>query len=89
MTDKEKHKHNKKIQDDLYKAEILNRLSKGHYIKKTDMNKMHHELVSGGYANYTGGWMTKNWKTEYWSPEPAVPYVAPEPIWDRFEILDL
>lgn len=41
------------------------------------------ELVSGGYANYSNGLMTKNWKTEYYTE------TVPEPVENRFEILDL
>ena len=39
-------------------------------------------LVSGGYANYHNGVVSKNWKTEYWEE------TLPTPIENRFEILD-
>ena len=43
-------------------------------------------LVSGGYANYQNGFVTKNWKTGYWQePVPETPI----PVETRFEILDL
>jgi len=46
----------------------------------------YNELISAGFANYSNGTMTKNWKTEYYQepvPEPEIP------IDSRFEILDL
>jgi hypothetical protein len=69
------------------KQVIIEFLLDGWGIKlKDNAGKNYWELISGGFANYSKGMMTKNWKTEYWQepvPEPI------EPIDSRFEILDL
>ena len=80
---------NEIIDKDLVKYQAIQTLLHGENIHQAMMTKVHHELVSGGFANYSDGVMSKNWKTDYWVLEPAVPYVAPEPIETRFEILDL
>lgn len=78
-----------KIHDEFAKAGIINQLLHGINIHQNIMTKLHGELISGGFANYQDSIMSRNWKTEYWRATPAKPYVAPEPIHSRFEILDL
>jgi len=66
------------------KQTIISFLLDGWGIKlKGCTNKNYQELISAGFANYSNGMMSKNWKTEYYQ-EPVH-----EPINDRFEILDL
>ena len=74
---------------DLQKVEICILLLNGKQFYHDAIEEAHYELINGGFANYSNGTMYKNWKTETWRPNPAVPYVAPERIETRFEILDL
>lgn len=55
-------------------------------IVKGELHGNYAELISGGFANYSNGMMSKNWKTEYWQEPVLVPDI---PIDSRFEILDL
>ena len=74
---------------DLQKVEICKLLLAGKQFHHDVMEEAHYELVNGGFANYSSGTMYKNWKTDCWRPTPAVPYVEPERIESRFEIMDL
>jgi hypothetical protein len=71
------------IKNSLIKDVVLV-LSDGFKIKlENGLEEPYNSLVSGGYANYDNGIVSKNWKTEYWHEE------IPIPIRSRFEILDL
>jgi hypothetical protein len=67
------------------KQTIIDFLLDGWGIKLNDdsTNKNYSELICAGYANYSDGIMSKNWKTEYYRE------TVPEPIESRFEIMDL
>ena len=82
------------VDEDLIKFKAIRSLHCGKRIPAHMMTEAHHELVNGGFADFSGEVMSKNWKTDYWRPTPAVPYayeapVLPDPINNRFEILDL
>ena len=55
----------------------------GIQLKNGEPHGYYAELISDGFANYSNGMMSKNWKTEYYQES------VPEPIDNRFEILDL
>ena len=55
-------------------------------IGDNNIPEAYNSLISAGYANYQDGFVSKNWKTQYWR-EPIIP--VPEPITSRFEILDI
>lgn len=67
------------------KQVIIDFLMDGWGIKITDdgPHGNYAELISAGFANYSNGRMSKNWKTEYYKE------VIHKPIHSRFEILDL
>jgi hypothetical protein len=47
--------------------DIVTLLLDGLKIKMSgDIHEPYTTLVSGGFANYSNGIVSKNWKTEYW-----------------------
>ncbi len=49
--------------------DIVLLLGDGLKIKLTKgLREPYNKLVSGGYANYDGEFISKNWKTKYWRP---------------------
>lgn len=47
--------------------DIVLLLKDGLKIKLTKgLHEPYNKLVSGGYANYDGKFISKNWKTRYW-----------------------
>ncbi len=82
---------NAKLEIDFKKSDIIRTLRMGKKIPASCMTEVHHNLISGGYADFISEKMAANWKTDSWRPEAAIraPFVADEPIENRFEILDL
>ena len=76
-----------KKEEELLKQNIVHKLLCGYEIPYKDHNSAHNSLISAGYANFSGGMMSKNWKTRSWKPDSF--YNPPKPILSRWEILDL
>jgi len=76
------------MEEELLKTQIITELLLGKRIPPEAMTHTHYILISGGFADLTNGHMSKNWKTSYWRPTPAVIKVE-KPIENRWEILDI
>ncbi len=81
------------LKKDIEKMKIVTALLQGEKIyidNDVTTRELYYSLVNKGFANYSNNIISKNWKTEYWKPTPAlaIPYKK-EKINNRFEILDL
>lgn len=72
------------ITEEASKQVIIDLLLDGCAIKMTNgLHGNYEYLVRKGFANYSNGFLSKNWKTEYYTKSVS------NPINNRFEILDL